>query len=384
MNFTFTPDQLHWQSTARTFAQDVVAPIARAMDENGSMPDSIVEQMAALGLLGGSLSKEFGGSGMDSLSLALIYAELGRACSSVRGFMTVHTSLVMKCIEQWGSSDQKNELLPQLASAKMIGCYALTEPEAGSDAASIKTQAEKTKDGYLLTGEKIWITNANLAGLAIVFAKLPQIEGTKPHTAITAFLVDTKTKGFTRKKMPGKELGHRASDHAHIVLKDCFVPANRVLGGEYHGFKVAMSALDHGRLGVAAGALGVHRACLDACVDFARSRKQFGSRIGDFEMVQAVIADMKTSLEASRYLVYNAAWKKDQGVACTLETSMAKLHATEAAVKAANEAVLLHGGRGYSNEYPVERYLRDIKGLQIYEGTSHIQKIVIARQVIGK
>ncbi len=384
MNFTLTRDQLHWQSAARSFTQDVVAPLARKMDEDGSMPMSVISQMASLGFLGGSVSKDFGGSGMDSLSLALTYIELGRACSSVRGFMTVHSSLVMKCIEQSGSQLQKKEFLPKLAKAELIGCYALTEPEAGSDAGSIKTKAEKTEDGYILNGEKIWITNANLAHIAIVFAKLPAIEGAKPHSSITAFLVDTNSVGFIRNKMPGKELGHRASDHAHIILKNCFVSENRVLGGENNGFKVAMSALDHGRLGVAAGALGVHQACLDACVDFVRTRKQFGSRIGDFEMVQAVIAEMKTSLEASRFLVYHAAWKKDQGESCTLEISMAKLHATEAAVKAANEAVLLHGGRGYSNEYPVERYLRDIKGLQIYEGTSHIQKIVIARQVIGK
>ncbi len=384
MDFTLTKEQLHWQSVARTFAQDVVAPQARKMDEDGMMPNSIISEMASLGLLGGSIAKEFGGSGMDSLSLALIYIELGRACSSVRGFMTVHTSLVMQCIEQNGSAEQKKEFLPQLASAKKIGCYCLTEPEAGSDAGSIRTTAQKTDGGYILNGEKIWITNANLADLAIVFAKLPSSEGAKPSAGITAFLVDTNSKGFIRKRMPGKELGHRASDHAHITFENCFVPSDRVLGGENNGFKVAMSALDHGRLGVAAGALGVHQACLDACVDFVRTRKQFGSRLGDFEMVQAVIAEMKTSLEASRYLVYNAAWKKDQGIGSTLETSMAKLHATEAAVKAANEAVLLHGGRGYSNEYPVERYLRDIKGLQIYEGTSHIQKIVIARQVIGK
>jgi alkylation response protein AidB-like acyl-CoA dehydrogenase len=384
MDFTLTKDQLHWQSVARTFAQDVVAPLARKMDEDGAMPDSVIHQMASLGLLGGAIGKEFGGSGMDSLSLAIVYEELGRACSSVRGFMTVHSSLVMQCIGQQGNDSQKKEFLPKLAAAQTIGCYALTEPEAGSDAASISTQAEKTKGGYILNGEKIWITNGLRADLAIVFAKLPHAPDAKKHSSITAFLVDTKSEGFIRTKMPGKELGHRASDHAHIIFKDCFVPEARVLGGENNGFKVAMSALDHGRLGVAAGALGVHQACLDACVDFARNRKQFGSRIGDFEMVQSVIAEMKTSLEASRLLIYNAAWKKDQGLPCTLETSMAKLHATEAAVKAANDAVLLHGGRGYSNEYPVERYLRDIKGLQIYEGTSHIQKIVIARQVIGK
>lgn len=383
MDFTFSPEELHWQHIARDFAQHTVAPIARQMDEQGAMPRSLIERMAATGLLGGATAKEFGGSAMSNLSLALTYEELGRACSSVRGFMTVHSSLVMQCIEQNGSPDQKKEFLPELASARKIGSYALTEPETGSDAAGIQTKAEKVNGGYILHGEKIWITNGLTADLAIVFARLPSINE-KRHSGITAFLVDTNTEGVIRQPMPGKELGHRASDHAHIVFKDCFVPENRVLAGEHNGFKVAMSGLDHGRLGVAAGALGVHQACFDACTDFAQTRKQFGVRIGDFEMVQSLLAEMKTSLEASRLLIYNAAWKKDQGLPCTLEISMAKLYATEAAVTAANEAVLLHGARGYSNEYPVERYLRDIKGLQIYEGTSHIQKIVIARQILGK
>lgn len=384
MDFSLSPQELHWQKIARDFAQNEVAPIAREMDETGEMPLSLVSRMAELGLLGAALPKEFGGSAAGNLALALIYEELGRACSSVRGFMTVHSSLVMQCINQHGDDDQKKKYLPKLASGEFIGCYALTEPEAGSDAASIQAFATKVDGGYQLNGEKIWITNGGIAHVAIVFAKLIlPLQSEKPHSTITAFLVDTNSQGFNRSKMPGKELGHRASDHAHIKLK-CFVPEENVLGGERNGFAVAMGALDFGRLGVAAGAVGVHQACLDASVAFVRSRKQFGSRIGDFEMVQATIAEMKVSLEASRHLVYHAAWKKDQGLPSTLESSMAKLHATEAALKAASDAVLLHGGRGYSNEYPVERYYRDIKGLQIYEGTSHIQRIVIARSVIGK
>lgn len=383
MDFSFSPDELRWQETARTFAQNEVVPIAREMDERGEMPLSLVVRMAELGLLGAAIPKEYGGSGMTNLALALVYEELGRACSSVRGFMTVHSSLVMQCINAFASDAQKNEYLPKLARGEMIGCYALTEPEAGSDAANIQTTAKKVTGGYELSGEKIWITNGGIAHVAIVFAKL-DVKTEKPHHAITAFLVDTNSPGFHREKMPGKELGHRASSHVHIRLKNCFVPEANVLGGERNGFAVAMGALDFGRPGVAAGALGVHQACLDASVDFVRKRRQFGSRLGDFEMVQATIAEMKMSLEASRHLVYHAAWKKDQGLSSTLESSMAKLHATEAALKAAGDSVLLHGGRGYSNEYPVERYYRDIKGLQIYEGTSHIQRIVIARQVIGK
>ncbi|HZK76160.1 MAG TPA: acyl-CoA dehydrogenase family protein [Candidatus Kapabacteria bacterium] len=401
MDFTLSKNQLHWQHTARQFAQQRVAPMAREMDESGEMPLALVSEMAALGLLGGTIPKSLGGSEMDHVSLALVYEELGRACSSVRGFMTVHTSLVMQCINAWGSEEQKRTYLSPMARGEVIGCYALTEPEAGSDAASIQTTAEKREQGnYRLNGEKIWITNGNIARIAIVFAKTnsPSYEAKrnrrglgggqeeeqtlKPHEQITAFIVRLNNPDIERTRMPGQELGHRASDHAKIVFRDTPVSGDLVLGGEGMGFKVAMSALDHGRLGVAAGALGVHQACLDACISFAKERKQFGKRIADFEMIQSTLAEMKASLDASRLLVYRAAWMKDQGLPTKLETSIAKYFATEAACKAASDAVLLHGGRGYSNEYPVERYYRDIKGLQIYEGTSHIQKIVIARELI--
>jgi len=295
--------------------------------------------------------------------------------------MTVHTSLVSQCVLQWGSDAQKHEYLPRLARGEMIGCYCLTEPNAGSDAASMECIASRDGDEYVISGEKIWITNGGIAHLAIVFANAdPSLK----HKGICAFLVPTDTPGFRRERMPGKELGHRASDHAHIVLDKMRVPQSALLGARGDGFKVAMSALDHGRLGVAAGALGVGQACLDACVEFAKTRRQFGQRIGNFEMIQSTLADMAADVDAARLLVYRAAWLQDQGARATRETSIAKLFATEAAVKAANEAVLLHGGRGYSNEYPVERYYRDIKGLQIYEGTAHIQRIVIARELLGK
>ncbi len=381
MNLELTPHQLSLQTLARTFARTEVAPLAREADETGIFPLHLVQRMGELGFLAGTIAPEYGGSGMDYLSYTLISEELGWADSSVRGFLAVHGSLVSLCINDWGTEAQKQRVLPRLATGEIIGCYCLTEPNAGSDAGNLETTATLDGDEYLLNGEKIWITNGGIADLAIVFATTDRA---KKHKGICAFLVETNTPGFHREKMPGKELGHRSSDHAHISLQSLRVPKSSLLGQEGDGFKIAMSALDHGRLGVAAGALGIAQACLDASVDFVRKRRAFGQRIGDFQMIQATIADMATEIEAARLLVYKAASMKNDGLPTTRETSMAKLYATEIAVKAASNAVLLHGGRGYNNEYPVERHYRDIKGLQIYEGTSHIQKIVIARDIIGK
>lgn len=380
MNFALTDEQKRIQALARDFAQHEVAPLAREADEQRRFPLHLVKRMGELGFLAGPVSPEFGGAGMDYVSFALVYEELGRADSSVRGFLAVHAGLVGLCIRDWGTEAQKRHYLPRLASGEWIGCYCLTEPNAGSDVAAMEATAVEDGDSYVLNGTKIWITNGNLADVAIVFASRDRAAR---HKGVCAFLVETGTPGFRRQKMPGLELGHRASDHAIITLDNCRVPKHALLGAPGEGFKVAMSALDHGRLGVAAGAVGVGQACLDACTEFARTRRQFGQRIGDFEMIQQVLADMAADIDAARLLTYRAAWLKDQGVRTTRETSMAKLFATEAAVRAASQAVLLHGGRGYSNEYPVERYYRDIKGLQIYEGTSHIQRIVIARDLIG-
>ena len=253
MDFTHTTHQLEIQSRARDFAQNRVAPMAKEMDEKGEMPLSLVREMSALGFLGGPLPTAYSGGGWDAVSLALCYEELGRADSSVRGFMTVHTSLVSQCVLQWGSEEQKEKYLPQLARGEMIGCYCLTEPNAGSDAASMESSATLEDDEYVINGEKIWITNGGIAHLAIVFANADR---SLKHKGICAFLVPTNTKGFRREKMEGKELGHRASGHAHIYFENVRVPKNALLGAHGEGFKVAMSALDNGRLGVAAGALG--------------------------------------------------------------------------------------------------------------------------------
>jgi alkylation response protein AidB-like acyl-CoA dehydrogenase len=381
MDFELTTEQKRIQQQARQFSEQEVAPQAREADEKGEFSIHLVKRMGELGFLAGPIEPEYGGSGMDYVSYALLCEELGRVDSSIRGFLTVHTSLVSLCIQDWGTQEQKQLYLPRLATGELIGCYALTEPNAGSDVASMQSTATQDGDYYILNGEKIWITNGTSAHVAIIFASR---DLSARHKGICAFLVSTDTPGFHREPMPGKELGHRASEHVHITLKECRVHKSALLGNPGEGFKVAMSALDRGRLGVAAGALGIAEACLDACIEYTTQRRQFGQRIADFQMTQTTLANMAADVEAARLLVYQAAWTKDQGLPATKATSIAKLFATEAAMKAASEAVLMHGNRGYSNEYPVERYYRDIKGLQIYEGTSQIQRIIIARELVGR
>ncbi len=381
MDFALTSAQQEVQRKARQFAEQEVAPVARESDERGEFPLHLVKRMRELGFLAGPVDPAYGGSGMDCVSYALLCEELGRADSSVRGFLTVHAGLVSMCIQDWGTEIQKQHYLPLLASGEWIGCYALTEPEAGSDAASMEMSARDDGDHFVLNGEKIWITNGTSAHLAIVFATMDR---SLRHSGICAFLVETDNPGIHRLPMPGRELGHRASEHAHITLRECRVPKSALLGQPGEGFKIAMSALDRGRIGVAAGAVGIAQACLDASVAYTTQRRQFNQRIADFEMVQATLADMAAGVEAARLLVYRAAWVKDQGLPATKASSIAKLFATEAAMHAASQAVLLHGNRGYSNEYPVERFYRDIKGLQIYEGTSHIQRVIIARELVGR
>jgi hypothetical protein len=381
MDFALTPEQVAIQKRARVFAREEVAPLARAADERGAFPMGLVGRLAELGFLGATIPTDYGGSGLDAMSFALICEELGWADASVRGFLTVHAGLVAGCVREWGGEEQKRGVLPKLASGEWIGCYCLTEPEAGSDAASLRTTARLDGDGYALNGEKIWITNGNIAHVAIIFATE---DPAARHRGIRAFLVPTDTPGFRREALDGHPLGHRAADHARILMEDCRAGADAPLGPTGSGFKVAMSALDGGRLGVAAGAVGIGQACLDAAVDFTRGRRQFGQRLADFEMVQASLADIAADVEAARLLVYRAAWLRDQREPATRATSIAKLFATEAAARATGQVVLLHGNRGYSSAYPVERHYRDIKGMQIYEGTSHIQRIVIARDLVGR
>jgi butyryl-CoA dehydrogenase len=367
VDFSPSPEAVQFQRTVRKFGEELLLPRARGADEAGRFDRSLIPELGRQGLLD---------ERRPAVDRALASEELGRVDSSVRGFVTVQVSLVAQCIADWGTREQKDEWLPQLRTGEAIGCYALTEPDAGSDTKSMKVRAERTNDGWRLSGIKHWITNGGVADVAIVFAA--------ENAGLTAFLVPTTIRGLNQEVMPGQLLGHRASDHGRLVMESVPLPRSAVIGELGHGSAVAMRALRHGRLGVAAGAVGIMQGCLEASVDFARKRWQFGRRIGDFEMIQAAIADIAADLEAGQLLVMYAAWLSDTNSDNGLSVAAAKLFCTEAALRAADQAILIHGARGYSNQYPVERYWRDAKGMQIYEGTSHIQRIILARHLLGR
>ncbi len=376
-----TPEERDIQEKAEAFGRDVVAPLARSSDAERRFNRDLLRQLGEARIVGGAVAKRYGGLELGQRAQVLIYEEIGRFDSSVRGFMAVQIGLVASCIQRWAPEELRQAWLPKLCSVDAIGCYCLTEREAGSDVAAMKTRAQKDGDAWIIDGEKIWITNGNEADVALVFAQTdPELK----HRGLAAFCVPTDLPGFVPEKMEAPELGHRGADHARVKFREMRVPDSMRMGEVGDGFAIAMSALDCGRLGVAAGAVGVHRACLDACIDFARRRRQFGRRLGDQQMIQKTLADMHVSLEAAHCLTWLAACRKDQGEQATREVSTAKLFATEAAAEAAHQAVLLHGGRGYNNDYPLERYYRDIVGLEIYEGSSNIQRLIIARDLLGR
>jgi len=370
------------RARARDFARAEVAPHAGAWDRAGALPRALIDCMGALGFLAGPLPTRHGGSGWDNETFVAVYEEIGWACSSTRGFLAVHTGLVSQCLADHGSAEQQRRWLPDLASGARIGCYALTEEGAGSDVGAIATRARRRGDTWVLDGRKTWITNGGIADLALVFARSNEPGG---RAELTAFVVELPSPGWRAEPLGVQPLGHRASDHARLVLEGLEVPDSQRLGEVGRGFAIALSALDHGRLGVAAGAVGIGRACLDEAVAHAQSRRQFGQRIGDFQMVQADLAEMYAENEAAGALVARAARAADQASSeVTRLTSAAKLFATEAAQRAADKAVLLLGNRGYGDGHPVERYYRDIQGLRIYEGTNHIHRLIIGRALVGR
>jgi alkylation response protein AidB-like acyl-CoA dehydrogenase len=364
----------------RSFAAEKLAPHARRVDEEELFRHESVAELAAAGILAGPLAARWGGGGWSALQLAVAHEEIGAVCGNTRGFLAVHTGLVSQCIERHGDEAQCRRWLPRLAAGSAIGCFGLTEEEAGSDIGAMRTRAEKVDGGYRLSGRKIWITNGGVADLVLLFANAAPERG---KDGITAFLVEAPAgaplEGLRREPMPGRELGHRGSDHAQLVFERLFVPDEAVLGGPGQGFRVALDGLHAGRLSVAAGAVGIHRAALAASLAWVTRREQFGRTLDRFQMVQERIADMAVELLASRALVLRCAARRDAGTETDGDLAAAKLFATEAAARACDQAIMLHGGRGYSSAYPVERLLRDVLGLRIYEGTSMIQKGLLAR-----
>ena len=379
MDFGLTEEQKMIQALARDFANNEIVPVARENDRQEKFPWEVLRKMAELGLLAGPIPTEYGGMGLDYVSHGLITEEIGRACSSVRTTLSVHISLCQLTLLKWATEEQKRRYLPRLARGEIIGCFALTEPNVGSDAASIETTATRRGDGWVLNGAKTLISNGGVAGLAIIFAQTDKSLG---HHGIGAFLVERDAPGFTTKDIHGK-LGLRSSNTAELFFEDCYVPQENVLGQIGDGFKMALSALDSGRFSVAAGCVGIAQGCIDACIRYAQARHQFGRPIGSFQLVQELIAEMIVNTEAARLLVYRAAALKDKGLPNTRETSIAKYFASEVALKAANDAIQVHGGYGYLDEYPVERYMRDARVASLYEGTSQIQKLIIARDALG-
>ena len=379
MDFELTDEQKLVRDTARDFAEREVAPRARDNSRNQHFDTDLVAKIAAQGYLGPIVPREYGGAGLDYITYGLIVEHIGKACSAMRTVISVQTSLVCSVIVKFGTEEQKQDLLPRLCSGEILGCFALTEPDTGSDAANQKTRATRTEHGWRINGSKMWISNGNVAKLALVFAQTDPELG---HKGIACFLVDTDQPGFQPTPIHGK-MGMHAADTASIALDDVEVPEDRMLGEIGEGFKIAMTSLDSGRYSVAAGCVGICQGSLDESVKYATERRQFDRPIAAFQLVQAMIAEMRVKTDAARMLVWRAGWLKDTGRPNTTETSIAKLFATEAAVWCANEAIQVHGGAGYVDDHPVERYFRDSRVTTLYEGTSQIQKMIIGRAETG-
>jgi butyryl-CoA dehydrogenase len=379
MDFDLTDEQQLIRETAATFADRELADRARENDRNNHFDTELVSKIADQGYLGAIVPQQYGGAGLDYLTYAIVVEEIGRHDSAMRTVISVQTSLVCSSILRWGSEEQKQHYLPKLCSGEWLGCFGLTEPDTGSDAANQKTRARKTDTGWILNGAKMWISLGNHAKVALIFA---QTDPEKKHRGLACFLVPTDTPGFSTQEIHGK-MGLHGSDTASIALDDVEVPDDALMGEVGDGFKIAMSALDSGRYSVAAGCVGVCQGSLDHSVSYAKEREQFGRPIASFQLVQAMIADMRVQTDAARLLVFRAGCLKDAGRPSTTETSIAKLYATEAAQNCSHLAIQVHGGSGYVDDHPVERYFRDVRVTTLYEGTSQIQKLIIGRAETG-
>jgi len=378
MDLELTAEQQMLQETARDFAEREVAPIAAQLDEEHRFPSELVRRMAEMGLLGIAVPEHYGGAGMDTVSTVVAVEEIAVACASTATIVSVNNSLVCDPILRFGSDAQKKEILPALASGKKLGCFALSEPETGSDAAAQQTRAVRVGDEWVLNGTKNFVTNGPHADWMILFAMTDPERG---HRGITSFLMPTDTPGL-RRGVPDRKLGITAAPSCQMFLDDCRLPLDSVLGAPGEGFKVAMTTLDGGRIGIAAQAVGIARASLVQACRYATERKTFGKPIAEHQAIQFMLADVATETDAARLLTLRAAMLKDRRLRHTLESSMAKLYASETANRAAKIAVQIHGGYGYLKDFPVERYFRDAKITEIYEGTSEMQRLVIAAQLL--
>ena len=382
-NGVFTDEHEMIQQAARDFAQNEIVPIAAEFDESGDFPMETIRKMGAMGFMGIEVPEQYGGAEMDTISYVLAMTEISKADAAHGAIMSVNNSLYCYPIQKFGTEDQKLRFLVEVASGEKIGAYSLTEPMSGSDAGTMRTRAVRDGDEYVLNGRKSWVTSGPVADYILVFIPTQPEKG---HKGVTAFLVEADRPGYSPDKKEPK-LGIRASATSEILFEDCRIPVENRLGEEGDGFKIAMATLDAGRIGIAAQALGIAEAAYEASVNYVREREAFGKKIGDFQGTGFKIADMKTRIDAARLLIYNAAAAKQNAKGSssryTLESAMAKLFAAETAMYVATEAVQIHGGMGYSKELPVERYFRDAKITEIYEGTNEIQRLVISRMETG-
>ena len=379
MSYQLNEEQKMIQAMVKDLAREAILPTAAERDKTKEFPADIIKQMGELGLMGMSVPPEYNGAGVDTISYSLALQEIGYACASTAIIMSVHNSVSCGPIYKFGSDFLKENYLKPLAAGTKLGCFAVTEPGAGSDPAGAKSTAKKDGNSYILNGTKAWITSGKNADVVVATA---YTDKAKKHRGISTFVLEKGMPGFIVGPDEDK-MGQRASDCTSLIFEDCRVPAENLLGEEGQGFVIAMTALDEGRIGVASLSVGLSQACLDAAVKYAQERVQFGGPISKFQGIRWMIADMAVQIEASRLLTFNAASMKDRGEKFTREASMAKLFASETANRSAYQAIQIHGGYGYSKEYPVERYYRDARVLTIYEGTSEVQRIVVANNTIG-
>lgn len=378
MEFALNKEQEMIRKTAREFAENEIGPIAAEIDETTEFPKETVKKLGKLGFMGMTVPKEYGGAGMDDVSYAIAVEEISRVCASHGVTMSVNNSLVCWPLQKFGTEEQKQKYLVPLANGEKLGCFGLTEPNAGTDAGSQTTVARKEGDKYIINGSKVFITNASQSQVAIIFAMTDKSKGTR---GISTFIVDTDTPGFSIGTIEEK-MGIRGSVQAELVFEDMEVPEENLLGKEGRGFGIAMATLDGGRIGIACQALGIAQAAYEESVKYAKEREQFGKPLAKFQAIQWFIADMATEIDAARLMVYKAAFDKWQGKSYTVSAAMAKFFASDIAMNATRNAIQIHGGYGYTKEYPVERFYRDAKITEIYEGTTEVQKMVISGNLL--